>query len=72
MGGNYFASPVCVDGKLYCISTAGEVVVLEASEQFRVLARNDLGELSRSTPAVANGRIYVRTASRLYSVGGGS
>ncbi|MEK7677618.1 MAG: PQQ-binding-like beta-propeller repeat protein, partial [Verrucomicrobiota bacterium] len=58
VGGSFFGSPVCVDGRLFCISTSGEVVVLEAGDQFRVLARNPLGELARTTPAVADGRMY--------------
>jgi outer membrane protein assembly factor BamB len=70
VGGNFFASPICVDGKLYCISTTGEVVVLRASDEFKILARNPLGELSRATPAIVNGRMYLRTVERLYSIGG--
>src|ERR1051325_8828545 len=37
VGGNYFGSPVWVDGRLFCVSTSGELVVLEASEKFNVL-----------------------------------
>lgn len=70
VGGNFFGSPVCVDGRLFCVSTSGEVVVVSASEKFEVLARNPLGELTHSTPAVANGRMYIRTSQHLISVGG--
>lgn len=69
-GGNYFSSPVCVDGRLYGTADTGEVVVLAAGDEFKVLARNELGELSRATPAVANGRIYFRTWEHLISLGG--
>ncbi len=69
-GGNYFSSPVCVDGRLYGTADTGEVVVLAAGDEFNVLARNELGELSRATPAVANGRIYFRTWEHLISLGG--
>jgi outer membrane protein assembly factor BamB len=69
-GGNFFGSPVCVDGRLFCVSTSGEVVVLEAAAKFNVLARYPLGELTHSTPAVAGGRMYVRTAGHLFSIGG--
>jgi outer membrane protein assembly factor BamB len=68
-GGDFHGSPVCVDGKLFCVSWTGEVVVIGADEEFKVLARNDLGEGSRSTPAVAHGRMYVRTESKLFCVG---
>ena len=69
VGGNYFSSPVCADGKLYGTSTAGEVVVLEATAQFKELGRSSLGEPTHATPAVANGRIYFRTLSHLAAVG---
>jgi outer membrane protein assembly factor BamB len=70
VGGNYFSSPLWVDGRLFGISTKGEVVVLEASDKFQVLARNALGETTHSTPAVAGGRMYVHTIKHLISVGG--
>lgn len=70
VGGNFFGSPVCVNGKLYCISVEGDVVVLDASAQYSFLGRTPLGEECRSTPAVAGGRMYLRTVSHLYSLGG--
>ena len=63
--GNYSGSPVCVDGKLYIMSEAGEVVVIAASSEFQELGRSPLGDPSHSTPAVANGRLYLRTFHRL-------
>jgi outer membrane protein assembly factor BamB len=68
--GNYFSSPVWVDGRLFGTATKGEVVVLEASDHFQVLARNPLGETTHSTPAVAGGRMYIHTIKHLISVGG--
>lgn len=70
VGGNYSGSPVWVGGRLYSIDDDGVVVVLAASEKFELVARNPLGEESRSTPAVAGGRMYLRTYSHLFSVGG--
>lgn len=70
VGGNFSGSPVCVDGKLYAVDDSGTVVVLAAASEFEELARNDLGELSRSTPAVAGGVMYLRTTSKLFSIGG--
>lgn len=69
-GGNFFSSPVCVDGRLFCVSTAGEVVVVPVADRFEVLARNPLGELTHSTPAIAGGRMYIHTSGQLMSVGG--
>jgi outer membrane protein assembly factor BamB len=70
VGGDFFSSPVCVAGRLFCVSTRGEVVVLDTSDKFQVLARNPLGELTHSTPAIAGGRMYIHTATHLVSIGG--
>jgi len=71
-GGNFYSSPVCVDGRLFCVSTAGEVVVVAVAEKFEVLARNQLWELTHSTPAIAGGRMYIHTGGQLISIGGKS
>ena len=70
VGGTFYSSIVCVDGKLYCTSTDGEVIVLAATDTYELLARNPLGETSHSTPAVAGGRLYLRTVNHLMCVGG--
>lgn len=70
VGGAFFGSPIIADGKLYCISDDGVVHVLAASQQFQLLGQNPLGEPSRATPAVAGGRLYFRTQSHLFSLGG--
>ena len=70
VGGNFFGSPVWVDGKLYCVSTTGELVVVEASDEFKVLSRYALNELCHSTPAVALGRMFIRTEKHLWCIGG--
>ena len=70
VGGDFFGSPVCVDGRLFCVSSRGEVVVVEASDHFKLLAKNPLGELTHSTPAVAGGRMYIHTSKHLISIGG--
>jgi outer membrane protein assembly factor BamB len=68
--GDFFGSPVCVDGRLFCVSTAGDVVVVKAGEQFELLAKNPLRELTHSTPAVAGGKMFIRSSQHLVSVGG--
>lgn len=69
VGGNYSASPICIDGKLYAVSDDGEVVVLKADDSLKELARNSLDEPSRATPAVSGERLYLRTLGRLFCVG---
>jgi outer membrane protein assembly factor BamB len=68
-GGHYYASPVAGDGKIYTASQDGVVVVLKAGADFEILARNDLGETIMATPALAGGRIYLRTERHLYAFG---
>ncbi|MDX1948680.1 MAG: PQQ-binding-like beta-propeller repeat protein [Pirellulaceae bacterium] len=69
VGGDYSGSPVCVGGKLYCLSEDGEMVVLATGEKFAELARVKLPEGSSSTPAVSRGVLYFRTQSQLFSLG---
>lgn len=70
VGGNFFGSPVWVDGRLFCVSRSGEVVVVNAGEKFEILARNPLNETTHSTPAVAGGRMFIHTTGHLICVGG--
>jgi outer membrane protein assembly factor BamB len=62
----YWASPVAGDGKVYLISAAGKVVVLKGDAQWEILARNELEDEVFATPALVNGRIYLRTRNTLY------
>jgi outer membrane protein assembly factor BamB len=68
-GGLYYASPVAGDGKVYFTSETGVVTVLKDGDKLDVLARNDLGESVMATLALADGRLYVRTAAHLYAFG---
>ena len=65
----FYASPVAGDGKVYMASDAGRVVVLKAGGSWTVLSTNDLGEEVYATPAIADGKLFIRTASRLYCFG---
>lgn len=69
-GTAFSGSPVIVDDKVYCIDESGVVCVVAASKEYKLLGKNPLGEDSRSTPAVAGGRMYLRTNSHLFSIGG--
>ena len=70
VGGNYYCSPVWIDGRLYCTSKEGDVVVLAADKTFKLLAKNPLGEECFAIPAVAHGVMYQRTQTKLFSLGG--
>jgi outer membrane protein assembly factor BamB len=70
VAGSYYASPVCAGNYLYNVSRDGDVVVLAASKKYELAVRNTLGEGSHSTPAIAGGRMYLRTFTQLISIGG--
>jgi outer membrane protein assembly factor BamB len=65
----YFSSPVAADDKVFLIGEAGEVSVLKAAGDWQVLAVNELDDECFATPAIADGRIYIRTRSALYCFG---
>ncbi len=65
----FFASPVMIDGRIYCPSTKGEMLVLGTGDSFELLARNPLLEGSHATPCVDGGRLYVRTFNHLLCLG---
>ena len=65
----FSGSAIRVGGKLFCVDEEGIVHVIAASKEFKVLAKNPLGEDCRSTPAVSGGRMYIRTYSQLICVG---
>ena len=64
--GNYFASPVSGDGKIYLPGENGRVVVLRDGDKLETLAVNDLGEDCLATPAIADDHLYFRTLNKLY------
>jgi outer membrane protein assembly factor BamB len=65
----YYASPVAGDGKVYLVSRNGSVSVLEAGTEWRLLSTAEFGEEVFATPAIADGQIWLRTASALYAFG---
>jgi len=69
IGGNFSASPVGADGKVYLLNEEGETVVLMAGRKCNVLARNALQEVCRASLAVAGGQIFIRSDEHLYSIG---
>jgi outer membrane protein assembly factor BamB len=65
----YFSSPVAADGKVFLIGEAGAVSVLKAAGEWDVIRVNELDDEVFATPAIADGRIYIRTRSALYCFG---
>jgi outer membrane protein assembly factor BamB len=65
----YFSSPVAADDKIFLIGQGGQVSVLRAAGDWQVLGVNELDDECFATPAIADGRIYIRTRSALYAFG---
>ena len=65
--GNFFASPVAADGKLYLVNESGQLAVLEAGRDWHVLAVNELGENCYATPAIVDHVIVVRSDHYLWA-----
>ena len=64
--GEYYASPVAADGKVFLANTEGKITVLKAGAQWEVLSVNEIDDEVSATPALSDGRIYVRTHGALY------
>jgi outer membrane protein assembly factor BamB len=65
----YYASPVAADGKIYFVSELGLVAVVQPGGELDEVVVSDLDDLSYGTPAIADGRIYLRTRGTLYCFG---
>lgn len=70
LGGAFTASPVAGDGKLYFCDESGKTIVVAADAgKYRELARNQLDEAIFASPAISQGRLFIRTATHLYCIG---
>ncbi len=68
LGDNY-ASPIGSEGKVCLFTQPGVGVVLKVSDTLEVLSMNPLGDPVVATPALSRGRLYVRSAARLWAFG---
>jgi outer membrane protein assembly factor BamB len=66
--GDYYASPIAADGKIYIAGRNGFVVVIEDAPELKVLAKNDMRQEILATPAIADGRLFIRTREKIYCV----
>jgi outer membrane protein assembly factor BamB len=70
-GGLYYASPIAAGDRIYFASGDGVVSVIAAGDKLEVLSKSDLGEPIFATPAIVEGKLYVRTTGHLYAFSGG-
>jgi outer membrane protein assembly factor BamB len=70
IGSGYSASPVAADGKLYLSSEDGDILVVAAGPEFKLIATNPMGESLMATPALSDGVMYVRSSTgTLFAIG---
>ena len=64
--GDYYASPVAAEGRIYTVSEEGNAAVIQAGADWQIVRINQLGETCKATPAIVDGDLYLRTAGTLY------
>jgi len=67
--GEYYASPIGAKGHVLVTSSSGVLFVLAAKDVLEVVERLDLGSTVVATPALAGGRLFVRTADEVLAFG---
>ena len=65
VAGDYYSSAVAAGGHLYLAAQNGTVLVLKAGDTPEVVARNALGEEIFATPAIIDGTLFIRSATKL-------
>ncbi|MED5399533.1 MAG: PQQ-binding-like beta-propeller repeat protein, partial [Planctomycetota bacterium] len=68
LGGNFSASPISADGRIYFFSEEGITTVLAPGRRFQKLATNKLEGRIMASPAVSGSAIFLRTQRNLYSI----
>jgi len=61
---------IAVGKRVMLLTEEGLTFVLDTGAAYKEIAKNDLGEMSMASPAVAGNAIYIRTETKLYKIGG--
>ena len=69
LGDRFSASPVWADGKIYFLSDKGTATVIQEGAEFKVLAKNELNETCKASPAISQRNIFIRSEKHLYCIG---
>lgn len=70
LGGDFKASLVAAAGQVYFLDRGGRTTVVPAAREFSKTAVNDLKEEAQASPAISNGRLFLRTRQHLWAIGG--
>ena len=66
--GAFSASPWAYNGRIFVLSEDGDTFVIQAGPEYKLLGKNSLNEMALASPAVAGGRLFIRTATKLYCI----
>jgi outer membrane protein assembly factor BamB len=69
VGKTLYSSPVYADGKIFMMDNDGVMRIYEFGKEMKLISENSLGEHAGTTPAFANGKIYIRGDKNLYCIG---
>ena len=67
-GQTFSASPIGAGSRVLLLTEEGTTFVLDAAGEYKEVAKNDLGEMSLASPAIAGDALYIRTESKLYKI----
>ena len=68
LGGNFSASPIYAEGRIYFQNEEGTGFVIRAGTRFELISKNDLGERSLASYAVADNKLFIRTSDHLWAI----
>jgi hypothetical protein len=70
VAGSCSASLLYAGGRIYLIDELGKTFVFDAKAKFRLVAENDLGERTLSSPIAVPGALIIRTEERVWKIKG--
>ncbi len=65
---SFTSCPWAADGKVYFVDSDAKTFVVQAGPEFKLLSKNEIDEMCWSSPAVANGALFLRTVDQLYCI----
>jgi outer membrane protein assembly factor BamB len=69
LAGDFKASPIAAAGRIYFLNLAGKCTVVAAAPEFQKLAENEIDEETIASPAISDGKIFLRGKKTLYCLG---
>jgi outer membrane protein assembly factor BamB len=67
--GKQYSSPVLANGLVYMPNDEGVITVIKPGTEFKMVAQNSIGEGMNASPAISNGKIYLRGDKHLFCIG---